>query len=115
MSDTEKEVMAMYRESAPDENKLFWRSHVNHVAWSLLLIVIAFSVWLMIALAICLALAANLWLRSFVRSTLLEVHSQRLETAGEHVSAELDTAMLLRLQSVSVVASILSQDVQGDD
>ncbi|KAF1067356.1 histidine kinase [Variovorax sp.] len=71
--------------------------------------------WLMIALAICLALAANLWLRSFVRSTLLEVHSQRLETAGEHVSAELDTAMLLRLQSVSVVASILSQDVQGDD
>jgi hypothetical protein len=53
--------------------------------------------WLMIALAICLALAANLWLRSFVRSTLLEVHSQRLETAGEHVSAELDTAMLLRL------------------
>eukprot|EP01032_Pedospumella_encystans_P029405 gene29405-33206_t len=51
MSDTEKEVMAMYRESAPDENKLFWRSHVNHVAWSLLLIVIAFSVWLMIALA----------------------------------------------------------------
>lgn len=51
MSDNEKEVMAMYRESAPDENKLFWRSHVNHVAWSLLLIVIAFAVWLMIALA----------------------------------------------------------------
>jgi hypothetical protein len=51
MSDTEKEVMAMYRESAPDENKLFWRSHINHVAWSLLLVVLAFSVWLMIALA----------------------------------------------------------------
>ena len=59
--------------------------------------------WLLVALAMCLALAANLWLSSFVRSTLLEQHSQRLEAAGEHVSAELDTAMLLRLQSVSVV------------
>lgn len=51
MSDTEKEVMAIYRDSAPDLGRLFWRSHVNHVAWSLLLVVIAFSVWLMIALA----------------------------------------------------------------
>ncbi|WP_280813112.1 histidine kinase [Variovorax sp. TBS-050B] len=68
--------------------------------------------WLMIALTLCLALAANLWLRSFVRATLLEQHGQRLETAAEHVNAELDTALLLRLQAVSVVAAMLSEDVQ---
>ncbi|MDM0045920.1 histidine kinase [Variovorax dokdonensis] len=71
--------------------------------------------WLLIALALCLVLAANLWLRGFVRSTLLEQHSQRLEGAAEHVSAELDTALLLRLQSVSVVATMLSEDVQSSD
>jgi len=71
--------------------------------------------WLLIVLTMCLALAANLWLRGFVRSTLLEQHSQRLESAGEHVSAELDTALLLRLQSVSVVATMLSEDVQRSD
>jgi hypothetical protein len=51
MSDTEKEVMTIYRESAPDEDRLFWQSHVNHFAWSLLLIVIAFCFWLVVALA----------------------------------------------------------------
>ena len=68
--------------------------------------------WLLIALTLCLALAANLWLRSFVRTTLLEQHGQRLEAAAEHVNAELDTALLLRLQAVSVVATMLSEDVQ---
>ncbi|SFN21739.1 histidine kinase [Variovorax sp. OV329] len=71
--------------------------------------------WLLVALAMCLALAANLWLSSFVRSTLLEQYARRLEAAGEHVSAELDTALLLRLQSVSVVATMLSEDVQRSD
>jgi len=71
--------------------------------------------WLLIALTLCLALAANMWLRGFVRATLLEQHGQRLETAGEHVSAELDTALLLRLQSVNVVATMLSEDVQFSD
>ncbi|SFU67395.1 hypothetical protein [Pseudoduganella namucuonensis] len=51
MSDTEKEVMTIYRESAPDESRLFWRTYVNHFAWSLALVAITFSAWLMIALA----------------------------------------------------------------
>lgn len=71
--------------------------------------------WLVIALSMSLVLAANLWLRSFVRSTLLEQHSQRLESAGEHVSAELDTALILRLQSVSTVAAMLSDEVRSGD
>ena len=68
--------------------------------------------WLLIALTLCLALAANMWLRSFVRATLLEQHSQSLETTAEHINAELDTALLLRLQTVSVAAAMLSSDVQ---
>lgn len=71
--------------------------------------------WLTIALTLCLALAANAWLRGFIRSTLLEQHSQRLESAGEHVVAELETAMLLRLQSVTLAAAMLSEDVQQGD
>jgi len=71
--------------------------------------------WWVVALAVCLTLAASTWLRVFIRSTLLEQHSQRLESAGAHVVAGLETAMLLRLQSVTVVATMLSEDVQRSD
>ncbi|HSI56024.1 MAG TPA: histidine kinase [Ideonella sp.] len=71
--------------------------------------------WLAIVLSMSLVLAANLWLRSFVRATLLEQHSQRLESAGEHASSELDTALILRLQSVSTVAAMLSDEVRNGD
>ena len=71
--------------------------------------------WWIIVLSACLALAANAWLRSFIRATLLEQHSQRLESAGAHVVAELETALQLRLQSVTVVAAMLSEDVQQSD
>jgi signal transduction histidine kinase len=68
--------------------------------------------WLLLALTLCLAFAANMWLRSFVRATLLEQHSQSLEATAEHINAELDTALLLRLQTVSVAAAMLSRDVE---
>lgn len=71
--------------------------------------------WWVIALTVCLSLAASMWLRVFIRSTLLEQHSQRLESAGEHVVAGLETTMQLRLQSVTVVATMLSEDVQRSD
>lgn len=71
--------------------------------------------WLLIALTLCLAFAANMWLRSFVRATLLEQHSQSLETTAEHINAELDTALLLRLQTVSVAAAMLSRELQQSD
>lgn len=71
--------------------------------------------WWVIVLTLCLALATNLWLRSFIRSTLLEQHSQRLESTGGHVVSELETAMQLRLQSVTVVATMLSEDIELSD
>lgn len=71
--------------------------------------------WWIIALTLGLSLAASMWLRVFIRTTLLEQHSQRLESAGEHVVAGLETTMQLRLQSVTVVATMLSEDVQHSD
>ena len=71
--------------------------------------------WLVIALSLSLVVAANLWLRSFVRQALLEQYSQRLESAGEHVAAELDTALVLRLQSVSTAAAMISASSQPGD
>ncbi len=69
--------------------------------------------WLVIALSLSLVLAANLWLRGFVRQALLEQYSQRLESAVEHVSAEFDTALSLHLQAVSTVAAMLSGGAQS--
>lgn len=71
--------------------------------------------WWVIVLTLCLALATNLWLRSFIRSTLLEQHSQRLESTGGHVVSEVETAMQLRLQSVAVAATMLSEDIELSD
>lgn len=71
--------------------------------------------WLVVALSMSLLLAANLWLRSFVRSTLLEQHSQRLESAADHVGSELDTALILHLQSVTTVAAMLSEELRPRD
>lgn len=71
--------------------------------------------WWVIALTACLSIAASTWLRVFIRTTLLEQHSQRLESAGEHVVSGLETAMQLRLQSVTTVATMLSEDVQHSD
>ena len=71
--------------------------------------------WLVIALSASLVLTANQWLRGFVRQTLLEQHSQRLEGAAEHVGAELDSALILRLQAVSTVAAMLSGRAERGD
>lgn len=71
--------------------------------------------WLVLALSMSLVLAANLWLRSFVRSTLLEQHSRQLESAVEHVSAELDTALIPHLQSVTTVAAMLSGEARPSE
>ncbi len=71
--------------------------------------------WWIFAIALCLAIATSAWLRVFVRATLLEQHSQRLEGAGAHVVAGLETALGLRLQSITVAATMLSEDVQRGD
>jgi len=50
MSDIEKKVMSIYRESAPDEKKLFNLRYVNHVAWTLALVLLGVVLWMSVAL-----------------------------------------------------------------
>ena len=48
--DKEKDLMSMYRETRPRE---FFgeKSNINHLAWSLLVVLLALAFWLVVALA----------------------------------------------------------------
>ena len=49
--DKEKDLMSMYRETRPRE---FFgeKSNINHLAWSLLVVLLALAFWLVVALAV---------------------------------------------------------------
>ena len=51
MNDTEKKVMAIYRESLPPRVYVGEPSTTNHWAWSLLAIAVGLILWLAIAVA----------------------------------------------------------------
>jgi hypothetical protein len=50
MSDSERKVLEMYEGSRPREEDLFETSNVNHIAWSLVVILFGIVIWLCIAL-----------------------------------------------------------------
>lgn len=50
MSDGERKVLEMYEGARPRAEDLFEISHVNHVAWSLAVILFGLVIWLCIAL-----------------------------------------------------------------
>lgn len=50
MSDVESKVLSMYEGARPREEDLFETSHVNHIAWSLVVILLGLVLWLCIAL-----------------------------------------------------------------
>jgi hypothetical protein len=50
MSDGERKVLELYEGARPREEDLFEISHVNHVAWSLAVILFGLVIWLCIAL-----------------------------------------------------------------
>lgn len=50
MSDVEKKLLQMYDGSRPVEEDLFETSNVNHVAWTLVVILVGVVIWLAIAL-----------------------------------------------------------------
>lgn len=49
-NDVEREILKMYDKSRPNEEDLFDISHVNHLAWSLVVLFAFLVVWLCIAL-----------------------------------------------------------------
>ncbi len=50
MSDVEREVLRIYDQSKPVEEDLFETSHVNQVAWTLVVVLAGLVIWLVIAL-----------------------------------------------------------------
>ncbi|WP_305821876.1 hypothetical protein [Massilia brevitalea] len=50
MSDSEGKVLAMYEGARPREEDLFETSNVNHIAWSLVVILLGLVIWLCITL-----------------------------------------------------------------
>ncbi|MGJ9419373.1 hypothetical protein ACHAC9_16675 [Massilia sp. CMS3.1] len=50
MSDGERKVLELYEGARPRDEELFETSHVNHVAWSLVVVLFGLVLWLCIAL-----------------------------------------------------------------
>lgn len=50
MSDGERKVLELYEGARPRDENLFETSHVNHIAWSLVVILFGLVLWLCIAL-----------------------------------------------------------------
>ena len=81
--DKEKDVMSMYRETRPREF-IAEKSTTNHLAWSLLVIVLALAFWMVVALAA----AEN------------QRHTLETGVCQDHVfPSEIDTACLKQVRS----------------
>lgn len=50
MSDTEKKILKIYDGSMPDEKDLFEKSWVNHLAWTITVLLFGVVLWLAVAL-----------------------------------------------------------------
>lgn len=71
--------------------------------------------WLVFGLALALAVVAAVWVGQIVRSNLLQQYSLRLASAADHIASELNLALAQRLQSVSISAAMLSDDVRRNE
>lgn len=71
--------------------------------------------WLVFGLALALAVVAAAWVGQIVRSNLLQQYSLRLASAADHIASELNLALAQRLQSVSISAAMLSDDVRRNE
>lgn len=71
--------------------------------------------WLVFGLALALAVVAAAWVGQIVRTNLLQQYSLRLASAADHIASELNLALSQRLQSVSISAAMLSDDVRRNE
>ena len=71
--------------------------------------------WLVFGLALALTVVAAAWVGQIVRSNLLQQYSLRLASAADHIASELNLALAQRLQSVSISAAMLSDDVRRNE
>lgn len=99
MSDVEGKILKMYDKSKPEDEDLYDVSHVNHWAWSLVVVLSGIIIWLCIALVNTenqrYALVSGqcqdpVFAGTFDQQCLLTVHSrdhwwQHLWYAGTHI------------------------------
>lgn len=71
--------------------------------------------WLILGLSLTLAVVASAWVGKIVRDNLIQQHSLRLASAADHIASELNLALYQRLQSVSISAAMLSNDLRSND
>lgn len=71
--------------------------------------------WLVFGLALTLAVVAAALVGQIVRDGLIQQRSLRLTSAADHIAAEFDLALSSRLQSVSISAAMLSDDIRSND
>jgi signal transduction histidine kinase len=71
--------------------------------------------WLVFALSFGLVLVANAWVGDIVRTNLLDQRGRQLERTAEHIVADLNLNLALRLQSVRALAAMLGPELREDD
>ncbi len=71
--------------------------------------------WLVLALAIGLALISSLWVDRIVRNNLLDQRVRQLDSSAYRFAAELNLHIALRLQSVHALATLLATEIGEDN
>ncbi len=71
--------------------------------------------WLVFALSIGLVLTASAWVGDIVRDSLLDQQGRQLDATAEHIAAELNLNLTLRLQSVRALAATLGTELLDED
>lgn len=70
--------------------------------------------WLAVALSLIFAMVAALWLGGMARTSLLQQHSRQMTLTTGQLTAELNQALALRLQSVRAAATLMRTDLGSD-
>ncbi len=71
--------------------------------------------WLVFALSFGLVLVASGWVGDIVRANLLDQRGRQLERTAEHIVADLNLNLALRLQSVRALAAMTGPELREDD
>jgi signal transduction histidine kinase len=71
--------------------------------------------WLIFVLSIGLVLVASAWVGDIVRANLLDQRGRQLDRAADHIAAELNLNLALRLHTVRALAAMLGTELRDDD
>ncbi len=70
--------------------------------------------WLVVALAVCFATVATIWIGGMARADILQQHVQQFTLETEVLASDMNLALASRLRAVQTVAAILMSDMGHD-